>query len=173
VGRIILVTGGSRSGKSAHGLKLASEHPRARKVFIATAEALDEEMAVRISRHKAERAPNFTTIEEPLKLAEAVTELNGKADAVVIDSLTLWVSNLMCGDASDAAFKAEASALAMALAGADFASIVVTDEVGSGVVPDNPTGRRFRDLLGSANQEIARAAAEVILVVAGYPLKVK
>jgi adenosylcobinamide kinase / adenosylcobinamide-phosphate guanylyltransferase len=173
VGRITLIIGGSRSGKSAHALKLASERVGARRAFIATAEVSDEEMASRIARHRAERPADFTTVEEPIKLANAIASLQGRADVAVIDSLTLWVSNLMQTHQSEEAFAKESDALAHALKQADLESIVVTDEVGGGIVPANAIARAYRDLLGLTNQRIARAADEVLLMVAGYPLKVK
>ncbi len=173
MGRITLITGGTRSGKSAHALKLASQRPGARRAYVATAEASDHEMAARIVRHQAERPPDFATIEEPVNLSSALETLRGRADVVVIDSLTLWVSNLMRIYPSEYAFKFEAGTLANTLREMEFDSIIVTDEVGGGIVPDNAVARQFRDLLGSTNQRIAHAAEEVILMVAGYPLKVK
>jgi adenosylcobinamide kinase / adenosylcobinamide-phosphate guanylyltransferase len=175
VGKITLITGGARSGKSAHALKLAAQNHGARRFFVATAQALDAEMAARIEHHKTHRPPDFTTVEEPVNLTAALAALEPRADVVVIDCLTLWVSNLMAVyvQRSIDGFKLEAANLATALEKATFTSIVVTDEVGSGIVPDNPTARRFRDLLGWTNQQIAAAAAEVILMVAGQALRVK
>jgi adenosylcobinamide kinase / adenosylcobinamide-phosphate guanylyltransferase len=173
VQRISLITGGARSGKSAYALKLASERPGVRRAYVATGEASDDEMAARIARHKAERPADFATIEEPLKLASALQSLRGRAEVVVIDSLTLWVSNLLPIYPAEEAFRQECVALAQVLAEAPFDSIVVTDEVGSGIVPENAVARRFRDRLGSTNQSIARAASEVLLLVSGYALKVK
>jgi adenosylcobinamide kinase/adenosylcobinamide-phosphate guanylyltransferase len=174
---LTLITGGSRSGKSAHALRLAqardarrSEYP---PYFIATAEALDEEMTARIAHHRAVRPADFRTIEEPLALTETIGELRDKAGVVVLDCLTLWVANLMGAHLSDRAITAQAEELAHVLSGAPFPAIVVTDEVGSGLVPMDPVGRRFRDLLGWTNQKVALAADEVLLMVAGYPLTVK
>ncbi len=172
MGRISLIIGGARSGKSAYALELSSR-ARGRCAFVATAEALDEEMAARIARHRAERPAEFATIEAPVALAAALDEIGGSADVVIIDSLTLWVSNLMRNLSADAEFHREFDALADAMKRARFATVAVTDEVGSGIVPENPVARRFRDLLGSLNQAIAKAADEVTMVVAGYPLKVK
>ena len=170
---ITLITGGARSGKSAYALKLAAERAGARRVYIATGEASDEEMAARIARHKAERPTDFATIEEPVKLTSALQDLSGRAEVVVIDSLTLWVANLMGIYPAEEAFRHECLTLAQVLARAPFDSIVVTDEVGSGIVPDNAVARRFRDRLGLTNQCIAQAAGEVFLLVSGLPLKVK
>ncbi|MGH7815329.1 MAG: bifunctional adenosylcobinamide kinase/adenosylcobinamide-phosphate guanylyltransferase [Candidatus Binataceae bacterium] len=171
MGTVTLITGGARSGKSAHALKLAMPYPR--KCFIATAEARDEEMAARIAHHRAGRSTDFRTIEEPSDVAAAIAKLGGETDAIVLDCVTLWISNLMAIYPDDAAIIAEADRLAGAIHKAPFASIVVTDEAGAGIVPDNAMARRFRDLLGWANQKLAAAADEVILMVAGIPLKVK
>lgn len=175
MGQILLITGGARSGKSAYALERAEEWREQRRFFVATAQALDAEMAERIARHRHDRASDFTTIEEPIGLAGVLQGLERRADLVVVDCLTLWVSNLMgvYPENIAAPFLAEAGALAEALAAAPFASIVVTDEVGDGIVPENPVARRFRDLLGWTNQAVARAATEVILMVAGYPVRVK
>ena len=170
---ITLVTGGARSGKSAYALKLAAERPGARRVYVATGEASDEEMAARIARHKAERPADFATIEEPVKLASVLQDLSGGAEVVIIDSLTLWVSNLMGIYPVEEKFRQECLKLAQVLGQAPFNSIVVTDEVGSGIVPDNVVARRFRDRLGCANQCVAQAAGKVFLMVSGYPLRVK
>jgi adenosylcobinamide kinase / adenosylcobinamide-phosphate guanylyltransferase len=169
--KVTLITGGARSGKSTHAIRLAQ--PYARKYFIATAEARDDEMAARIASHRARRPADFHTIEEPADIAAAIAKLEGQADVVVLDCLTLWVSNLMTTHTTDGPIIAEVDLLANALRKWLFASIVVTGEVGAGVVPDNAMARRFRDLLGWTNQKIAAAADEVLLMVAGYPIKVK
>lgn len=175
MGKVTLITGGARSGKSAHALELADLYPDARRYFLATAEALDAEMTARIERHRIDRPADFTTVEEPINLAGALEGLGARADLVVLDCLTLWVSNLMrvYSIDSEESFLADADALARVMLAAPFTTIVITDEVGSAIVPDNPVARRFRDLLGWTNQTIAKAAAEVILMVAGYPVRVK
>lgn len=173
MGTVTLITGGARSGKSAHALTLAQQTPGARRFFIATAEALDDEMRERIAHHRASRSADFATIEEPIAVAAALAELASRADIVVVDCLTLWVSNLLMSRRSDEEILAEARGLARAMADAPFASIVVTDEVGAGIVPENAIARRFRDLLGWTNQALAQTAERVVLMVAGYPLRVK
>ncbi|MGH7839907.1 MAG: bifunctional adenosylcobinamide kinase/adenosylcobinamide-phosphate guanylyltransferase [Candidatus Binataceae bacterium] len=170
---LTLVTGGARSGKSSHALALAERCPGRRRYFIATAEALDDEMRERITRHRAERAAAYETIEEPVRIAAVLETLEGRADTVVIDCLTLWLSNLMGRGLGDEAIAQEAEQLVSALARASFSTIVVTDEVGSGIVPVNPLARRFRDRLGWINQKVARTADQVILMAAGYPLSLK
>jgi adenosylcobinamide kinase/adenosylcobinamide-phosphate guanylyltransferase len=171
--KITLVTGGARSGKSGYALARGAEIAGQRRVFIATAQALDDEMAARIAHHRASRPAEFRTIEEPAGVVSWLTRLHNAADIVVVDCLTLWVANLMEIHAADAALLKEADAMAKALSEASYASVIVTDEVGAGIVPDNPSARRFRDLLGWTNQKIAKAADEVILMVAGIPLRVK
>ena len=169
---LTLITGGCRSGKSTHAIAIASVYPAPRKFFIATAEALDDEMRMRIAHHRRFRPAEFRTIEEPQKLGAALGSLQGRADVVVVDCLTLWISNLL-QEYSDDAILAQADALASLLLRAPFSTVVVTDEVGWGVVPNNPVARRFRDLLGWTNQTIARVADEVLLMAAGYPLRLK
>jgi adenosylcobinamide kinase / adenosylcobinamide-phosphate guanylyltransferase len=171
--RISLITGGARSGKSSHAISLAHSIKGNRLYFIATGEALDVEMASRIAHHKVTRPTHFVTIEEALDPTIALAALESRADGVILDCLTLWVSNLMGIGAKDESILSSADRLAGALARASFSSIVVTDEVGAGVVPDNPTGRRFRDLLGWTNQKIAAVANEVLLMVSGYPVRAK
>jgi adenosylcobinamide kinase/adenosylcobinamide-phosphate guanylyltransferase len=173
MGSVTLITGGARSGKSAHALALAQQAPGARRFFIATAEALDDEMRERIAHHRATRAADFSTIEEPIAIAAALSALGARADIVVVDCLTLWISNLLMAGRGNEEILNEARGLAATISRAPFASIVVTDEVGGGIVPENAMARRFRDLLGWTNQALAQAAARVVLMVAGYPMRVK
>jgi adenosylcobinamide kinase / adenosylcobinamide-phosphate guanylyltransferase len=174
MGHVTLITGGSRSGKSAYALALAeTDAARSRRYFIATAEALDEEMRARIAHHRMSRSASFATIEAPIALREALAHLHDRADLVVIDCLTLWIANLLGRDSTNEVIFTEGSSLAEALQAAPFPTIVVSGEVGSGIVPDNPLARRFRDLLGWTTQTIARAADELILMTAGYPLRLK
>ncbi len=172
--KLTLITGGARSGKSAHALALASADATAtRRFFVATAEALDDEMRSRIAHHRAARPAEFETVEEPVGLCAALESLSGRADLVVLDCLTLWVSNLLGLGLSDDAILTDAGALADTLTHASFRSIVVTDEVGWGIVPEHAVARRFRDLLGWTNQKVARVADEVLLMAAGYPIRIK
>jgi adenosylcobinamide kinase/adenosylcobinamide-phosphate guanylyltransferase len=171
MGNITLVTGGARSGKSTHALALAAKYQR--KFFLATGEARDEEMAQRIEYHRATRPAEFQTIEEPVNLFPEMRKLAGRADLLVLDCLTLWVSNLMHSQQSDSTIMLESDRLAEILQQAAFASIVVTDEVGWGIVPEHPMARRYRDLLGWTNQKIAAVADQVLLMVSGFPVKVK
>jgi adenosylcobinamide kinase / adenosylcobinamide-phosphate guanylyltransferase len=173
MGSLTLITGASRSGKSAYALELASANSETGRFFIATAEARDDEMRARIAQHRAGRAANFHTIEEPFALADTVESLKGQATVVVLDCLTLWVANLIEHGTDGQLIEDLAEELARGLGTAFFSSFVVTSEVGWGIVPDNYLGRRFRDLLGRVNQRFARVADSVVLMVAGYPLRVK
>jgi adenosylcobinamide kinase / adenosylcobinamide-phosphate guanylyltransferase len=171
---VTLITGGARSGKSTHAIALASADPdTTRRFFLATAEGLDDEMRTRIANHQRSRSTRFQTVEEPLALCLALESFERRADIVVVDCLTLWVSNLMGRGLVDDSILADGDALAAFLRHASFSAVVVTDEVGWGIVPDNAVARRFRDLLGWVNQKVADVADTVILMTAGCPLRVK
>jgi adenosylcobinamide kinase/adenosylcobinamide-phosphate guanylyltransferase len=167
--RTILVGGGARSGKSAFALAYARRLGE-RRVFVATAEALDEEMAARIARHREERGAAFTTVEVPRDLPDALAAID--ADVVVIDCLTLWLSNLLVAGVAEAAIHDQVDALAKVLARRRLHAVVVTNEVGMGLVPETPLGRAFRDLTGRAHQRLARAADEIFLATLGIVLRV-
>jgi adenosylcobinamide kinase/adenosylcobinamide-phosphate guanylyltransferase len=162
---LVLIGGGVRSGKSRYAMARARE-AGGRLAFIATAQALDGEMRERIARHRAARGSESTTIEEPLDLARAIR--SARADAIVVDCLTLWLSNLVHAG-MDWEARTE-DALEAARAARVF---VVTNEVGCGVVPVSALGREFRDQAGEMNQRFAAAADEVYLMVFGQPLRVK
>jgi len=161
------VLGGARSGKSryAEGLITALPPPW---VYVATGEALDAEMGGRIAAHRARRGDGWTTVEAPRALAAALSE--HAAAPVLVDCLTLWLSNLMM---ADAAVDDEIERLLEALTKVPGPVVLVANEVGSGIVPDNALARRFRDLQGSLNQRIAAVADRVVLMVAGLPLILK
>ena len=165
--RLTLVLGGARSGKSRYAEGLITALPRP-WIYVATGEALDAEMGERIAAHRARRGEGWTTIEAPRALAAALTE--EAAAPVLVDCLTLWLSNLMM---AEAAIEDEIEHLVAALAKARAPVVVVANEVGSGIVPDNALGRRFRDLQGGLNQRIAAQADRVVLMVAGLPLTLK
>lgn len=169
----VFVVGGARSGKSFFALKLAgSSTPTGKRAYIATAEALDSEMAERIEEHKKTRGEGWITIEAPLEVEKAVTGDRGFA-VILIDCLTLWLSNLMGEGYEDGEVLKGAESLASACAKSGALVIAVSNEVGLGLVPENPMARRFRDLAGRANQFFSDKADEVYLVTAGIPLKIK
>lgn len=164
-----LILGGVRSGKSAYALAQANELEGS-KAFIATAEALDDEMALRVERHKAERGPAWATFEEPIGIAPLLDGLAEQYSIIVVDCLTLWVSNIMhAGKDLDVEF----AALLSALAPGSGRLYLVSNEVGMGIVPDSPLARDYRDALGTLNRMIAQAAQRVVLMVAGIPMEVK
>lgn len=159
--------GGARSGKSALAVRLAA--PEREVVFIATAEPRDEEMATRIERHRAERPDTWSTREEPVELARALAATDPAA-CVIIDCLSLWVSNLIGAGWKDEEVEAEADRVASAASDRAARTIVVSNEVGLSVVPDTPLGRRYRDLLGHVNAKFSTASEEAIFLVAGRVL---
>lgn len=168
---IILVTGGARSGKSRYAEQRALQLGL-RRLYVATAEARDHEMAARIAAHKKRRGAGWLLEEEPVELADALLQWRGRIDCALVDCLTLWLSNLLLGrDRTLVQEKMED--LLAALPQLDFSVVLVSNEVGWGIVPDHLLGRRFRDLAGWANQRIGAIASEVILMVAGIPLVVK
>ncbi|MDD9972310.1 MAG: bifunctional adenosylcobinamide kinase/adenosylcobinamide-phosphate guanylyltransferase [Myxococcales bacterium] len=171
---MILVGGGVRSGKSAFALARA-EALGTRRAFVATAEALDDEMRDRIDRHRRSRGPAFLTVEAPLELPEAISRLGDLADVdvVVIDCLTLWLSNLLGRETADREILAQVERLCATLSERHFHSVVVTNEVGMGVVPPSPLGRRFRDLAGSAHQRLTAEADEVYMAMLGMVLRMR
>jgi adenosylcobinamide kinase/adenosylcobinamide-phosphate guanylyltransferase len=165
---LTLVLGGARSGKSRHAEALAERHPPPWR-YIATARALDPEMTARIAEHRARRPAAWITAEAPLDLPAALAAAPD-GQPVLVDCLTLWLSNLLLAGADPAP---ETSRLAAALAAPRGPWIAVSNEVGLGIVPDNPLARRFRDAAGRLNQDVAAAATEVLLVAAGLPLRLK
>ena len=168
---IILVTGAARSGKSRYAEERARELG-ARRLYIATAEPNDAEMRQRIEEHKRLRGNDWATVEEPLQLAETLLEQRGQTDCALVDCLTLWLSNLVLRyNATDAQEKVKH--FMQTTGQLDFHLVLVTNEVGWGIVPDNLLARQFRDLSGWANQRIAAAANQVVLIVAGLPMIVK
>lgn len=168
---IILVTGAARAGKSRYAEGRAKELGT-RRLYIATAEPNDLEMRRRIEEHKTRRGDDWATIEEPLQLSEKLLEQRGQTDCALVDCLTLWLSNLVLRyDVTYA--QSQVTEFVQTVAHLDFHLVLVTNEVGWGIVPDNSLARQFRDLSGWANQRIAAAANEVALIVAGIPMIVK
>lgn len=168
--RHLLVLGGARSGKTAFAERLALR-TGTNPAYLATAEALDREMRERVASHQRGRAGRFDTIEEPLALADAIARAAANHDVILVDCLTLWITNmLMAGqDVADAVEQ-----LAAVLAEAKASKIIlVSNEVGLGIVPDNAMARTFRDLAGSAHQRLAEICDDVYFIVAGLPMVLK
>jgi adenosylcobinamide kinase / adenosylcobinamide-phosphate guanylyltransferase len=162
---LTLVLGGARSGKSRHAEALVTALPPP-WTYVATAQAFDAEMRARIDAHRARRAPGWTTLETPLDLPGALAA----EGPVLVDCLTLWLTNVMLGGLDVAGAVAAAEA---ALAGRAAPTVAVSNEVGLGIVPDTPLGRRFRDEAGWLNQRVAARAGRVVMMVAGIPMQVK
>ena len=167
--KLVLVGGGARSGKTSFALGRARELGASR-LYVATAEIHDEEMRARIERHRAER-PDFATVEEPVDLPGAIDRAT--VDVVLVDCLTLWLSNLLCADLADAEVEARFDRLLAALAARTSHVVVVSNEVGLGIVPDNLLARRFRDHAGRLHQRLAARADEVWLGAMGMVVRLR
>jgi len=168
----IFITGGARSGKSRLAEELAHEYG-APLGYLATGRAGDAEMAERIARHQARRGPAWRTIEEPLDLAGGIRALEGNVNAVLVDCITLWLANLLMLHGDGAKALDEVKSLIRLVAGLKTPLLLVSNEVGMGIVPENGLARAFRDLAGEANELLAGAADEVYVVFSGLPLKLK
>ena len=184
-GRCVLILGGARSGKSSYAQEMA-ENISKKVLFVATAEALDEGMRKRIENHQMARPDSWRTLETPVNTASSISENIGDAEVVILDCITLLVSNLMLGkgrgfvkqddfdaDSASDRIMAEINDLMHFIMNSDNTFIIVSNEVGLGLVPDNIEGRTYRDMLGRANQFIASHADEVYFMIAGIPIKVK
>lgn len=171
--KVVLITGGTRSGKSRLAERLAEEFGPVRG-YLATAEPGDGEMAERIARHRARRGGGWQTVEEPLAVTEAIVANDGRFSVMLIDCVTLWLSNLLfSGEGGASRALAQVARLTESFAALETPLIVVTNEVGMGIVPEHPLARSFRDLAGEANELIASRADEVYVVISGLPLKLK
>ncbi|MCL4234506.1 MAG: bifunctional adenosylcobinamide kinase/adenosylcobinamide-phosphate guanylyltransferase [Deltaproteobacteria bacterium] len=172
-GRITLLTGGARSGKSTRAMEIANGFPR--RVIIATATPFDDEMARRIEEHQAERGDEWVTVEEPIDLARAVrgipSSASADATAVVVDCLTVWLGNLFHDEPDNV--EARIDSLVAAVASSPHDLIIVSNEIGWGIVPADAETRLFRDVAGRLNQRVARIATHVELVVSGIPVTIK
>ncbi|MBF0476469.1 MAG: bifunctional adenosylcobinamide kinase/adenosylcobinamide-phosphate guanylyltransferase [Deltaproteobacteria bacterium] len=170
--QILLVTGGCRCGKSRFAQDWA-ERQSVRRLFLATAAAWDDEMRDRVKKHQAERGPDWITVEETLDPVKVINRHHDQAGVILMDCVTIWLSNLIMADLSDDQIRDRVKALVDCLARAACPVALVTNEVGCGIVPDNPLARRFRDLAGMANQLLAAAADRVVLLVSGIPVTIK
>jgi adenosylcobinamide kinase/adenosylcobinamide-phosphate guanylyltransferase len=172
---VTLVTGGGRSGKSGFAQRLAARGNPPR-LFLATAQEFDDEMRQRIAAHRAARPAEWGLVEEPRAVPAALRVACGAARTIVVDCVTLWIANLLLADEFFGEKEASENAAALleaAREGGDADIIIVTNEVGSGIVPDNALSRRFRDCAGRANQVLASGADEVYLLVSGIPVILK
>jgi adenosylcobinamide kinase/adenosylcobinamide-phosphate guanylyltransferase len=165
----LLVIGGARSGKSRYA-QARAEALHGELIFLATAQSFDDEMAHRIARHQGDRGPRWRTVEEPLELPSAIAAHARPDRVVLIDCLTLWASNLLFADRDTTD---EPNCLAKGISEARGPVILVANEVGLGIVPDNALARRFRDFAGTINQILAGTVDEVVMTVAGIPLQIK
>lgn len=167
----LFILGGARSGKSRYAQQLA-EHCWPRPVFLATAEATDAEMAARIAKHRAARGVKWKCVEEPLDLAAGLARAAGQGDGVLLDCLTVWLGNVLHKEGTTGV-AARQQALLAAVRARTSALILVSNEVGLGIVPEHPLGREFRDLAGWLNQTLAAEADAVAFIAAGLPLMLK
>jgi adenosylcobinamide kinase/adenosylcobinamide-phosphate guanylyltransferase len=173
VNEIILITGGCRSGKSTYALQTAEKVSGELKIFIATCLPQDDEMKQRVAKHQTTRNRSWTTVEEPLKLSQAILQNCHRADVILVDCLTLWVSNLLMVTDDEKKLEDTVSQLIDTLEKATCPIVIVSNEVGTGIVPENRLARQYRDIIGLANQAVAKTAGKVIWMVAGIPVTVK
>ena len=172
MGKLIFITGGARSGKSKYALKLAKNISR-KVLFLATGTAKDEEMKKRIEEHKKSRPTYWETVEETKDIASTLLNIKSSYKVVIIDCLTFFISNLLLDGINEKTILEEIRKIVEIILKNDYTVIVISNEVGGGIVPDNELGRKFRDTAGLANQIIAESAQQVYLVVSGIPLKIK
>jgi adenosylcobinamide kinase/adenosylcobinamide-phosphate guanylyltransferase len=169
----IFVLGGCRSGKSGYALEAARKFPGDNKIFIATCIPHDDEMKLRVARHQQERSRNWLTVEAPLLLPEEIAEADGKASVLLVDCLTLWINNLMMENYHSEQILSQVQSLTRAVSSATCPVILVSNEVGTGIVPENKLARLYRDLVGWANQAVAECVDQVVWTVAGIPVTIK
>ena len=170
---LIFVIGGCRSGKSTYALQTAEKVPGERKIFIATCLPQDDEMKKRVAKHQAARSRSWTTVEEPLRLPETIIQNSPRADVILVDCMTLWVNNLLMETDDEKQIEETISRLTDTLDKSTGCIVIVSNEVGTGIVPENKLARQYRDIIGRANQAVAKAADKVIWMVAGIPVTIK
>ena len=171
--KTIFVTGGCKSGKSSHALELAEKLSEHNRIFIATCIPHDNEMQERITAHQKERCESWQTLEIPISIADAITKNSKNAGVILVDCITLWLSNLLLENFDQEAVKKHVDKLSNALGKSKCPVVLVSNEVGAGIVPENKLARLFRDTAGFANQKIAACADRVIWMVAGIPVVIK
>jgi len=172
VKKTILVIGGCRSGKSSHALHLAEQIP-GQKIFIATCMPQDKEMEQRVLRHQQQRSSAWKTLEVPIFLPEAIHRNDVEGHVILVDCLTLWINNLILDDDKPENIDNHIQKLTQSIEKAKCPVILVSNEVGTGIVPENKLARMFRDITGFANQKVAACVDRVIWMVAGIPVKIK
>ncbi len=168
---VVFLTGGARSGKSSFALKCAEGY--AIKVFLATAVAFDEEMALRVKKHREERGDKFHTIEEPVYLDKALQRMPGNTEVVIVDCLTVWAGNLLYKLKENGAIMSHVDRLLDFLQNPPCNIILVSNEVGMGIVPENAMAREFRDIAGIINQKVAGVSTEAWFLCSGIPIRLK
>ncbi len=173
--KIVLVIGGCRSGKSDYALNEANKESEKSKLFIATCVPTDDEMKERVDKHQKDRDSTWATLETPLLIHKEIDKNSKDRDIIIVDCLTLWTTNLIMKRDNIDEIKADIKSLVLSLdkAKKDCTVYLVTNEVGLGIVPENKLARYFRDVAGLVNQEIAKCADEVVMSVAGIPVKIK
>ena len=169
----ILVLGGCRSGKSNVAKQTADDMTPDKKIYIATCVPTDREMNARVKRHREERGPDWATIEEPILIHETIDRTCAQAKVILVDCLTLWISNLLFRKKDEAGIMAAVDLLETALDRASCPVIMVSNEVGYGIVPENSLARQFRDMAGLVNQRVAQFVDKVIVTMAGIPVQIK
>ncbi len=169
----VFVIGGCRSGKSGHALELAEQISETNRIFMATCIPYDNEMRQRVARHQEERSKSWSTVEVPVFLPEAITENSQKANVILVDCLTLWINNLLLENIDTDEISGHVQRLKQSLETARCPIVLVSNEVGTGIVPENKLARLFRDAAGFVNQSIAAFSDRVIWMVAGIPVTIK
>ncbi len=170
IGTPLLVLGCARSGKSTWAESVVRRFPPP-YIYLATAQALDDEMTLRIRQHRERRDASWETLESSIDLSGPLKSLNGLRKPVLLDCITLWLSNLLCSDGVQA--ESAVDEVCEAIKTVNYPLVIVSNETGGGIVPENPLARKFRDLSGLTNQRLARICASVFLVTAGLPLRLK
>jgi adenosylcobinamide kinase/adenosylcobinamide-phosphate guanylyltransferase len=170
---VTLIIGGCRSGKSRFALNAANAVAGRRKIFLATSVPRDREMEKRVQAHQAERGRDWETVEEPVNIHETIPAHAQTADVILVDCLTLWLSNMMAAGMEDSEIESRLNRTVHSFSGIQCPVFLVSNEVGYGIVPENALARRFRDLAGQMNQVMADAADRVVLTVAGQALQIK
>lgn len=171
--KTVFVLGGCRSGKSGYALDLAQMASEKNNVFIATCVPHDDEMKSRVARHRQERGPQWQTVEAPVHMPEAIDSLGKEAGIILVDCLTLWISNLLTENQDPEFVLDRVQRLTRSVKASASPVILVSNEVGAGIVPENKLARLYRDLVGSTNQAVADCADQVVWVVAGIPVTIK